>query len=289
MPSAPNEELEEIVLSKIRKLSKNINRDSYSLAKNLQADFLAKSIISSENDLQNEFVETCIKVCSAIGLETTLETNLYSSISPSGLVVISNHIGLNKLTKISKNDLERHLRGLSEIDIIEEINPLVNDDPFIMLFAPIVAAISSISINFKLHFTIITMEYPEPYSNIVSRTGGIVINSFGAKKYRSILSKALEIKERCLNDKLFPIYILFPEGGTSGKRHGGSPYDLEHFKSGYSRLAYNLNMPILPIVTYLNKFSDLTNRILEPKPCSADYDIREDQRKMQEVLNKYAL
>jgi hypothetical protein len=57
---------------------------------------------------------------------------------------------------------------------------------------------------------------------------------------------------------------MYPEGGTSGKRNEGTPYDLDNFHSGTLVVAAELGLPILPVTQKLNPESGMELRISEP-------------------------
>lgn len=263
-----------------------MNRSRFEKVKQLQIDFLASAILESNRELQKPLIDVCIQICHTMGFNHSNDENIGTNLPPNGLAVIGNHIGFNKLTKITSELLENKLIGLGASGALRKIPPMPNNDPFIFLFAPIICALYNLFATAKMHLSIITMKYPNIYSNIVKRTGGMIVYSTGGSKYTNLLASALALSANCRNENKVPVFIIFPEGGTSGKRNNGSPYSLDVFKEGYSRLANKLEIPILPIIIYLNNDFNIETKALSFSNSSTKYDVNIDRERMQRILEK---
>ncbi len=128
------------------------------------------------------------------------------------------------------------------------LSPLENDDPFILLLAPLLKSLSNAIDDFsKFELIFVFMELAPIYTKILHSINTVTIKRDSPNQYvcmnNNIYQKIIDANSR--NKK--PIVVIFPEGGTSGKYNLGGPYSLLEFKDGYRRLAKDLNLAILPI------------------------------------------
>jgi len=285
-----NKNAEESIVAKMCDVAQNLDNNYLIRVKDIQIEFIVKSLLNKKNELQNCLVSTCLDICKSICLNTImLDKQPFEKIKVNGVIVISNHLGLNKLTKITTGELICKVHNNPIDSDIDELPPLTNDDPFLFLFAPVIGTLFDLILGDSAYYSIITMDYPTPYSDIVRRAGGIIVELTGDCKYEKLMVEATRISGLIKKMRKTPVFIFFPEGGTSGKRNDGTPYTLGEFKSGYARLAYDLNIPILPVIVYLDHRSVVTSRVLEISYGYANYDVGFDRCRMQEALNEYAV
>ena len=276
---------EKQITNKLNILGKEICKKKLNKIKDLQLEFIAKSIVTIKMVLQNELINTSLDLCELFGYEIQYNNKMHS-IPPNGLIIISNHIGLNKLTKINHKLIIQKLTSIGGKNKIEQVQPLLNDDPFLLLFAPLIVVAKKLSKSNNIKIILICTKFPEPYSNIIKKSGGIILDPTIENQYKKLLHSARKKVTECLQNSQIPVFIMFPEGGTSGKTNNDSPYSLLNFKTGYARLSRDLTINSLPVVVSLNQQSKLDITILKTVSHSEIYDVNTIRSKMQSIIDK---
>ena len=168
------------------------------------------------------------------------------------LMIATNHLGDYKLCTIKPAELNLDL-------LTDQIHP------FSMYYAPY----SPIAEQLKTEVSAAHIALLEPLHSIekACRLVTIIVNKSGGGL------KDLEKQTKSLFDK-HPntVLVIFPEGGTSGKRNQGGPYDLEEFHAGAFVIASNLGVSVLPVAKYFNPNRGYEIGILPPISPEKDRD-----------------
>ena len=159
------------------------------------------------------------------------------------IMIASNHLGDYKLSPIQPQELGLEL-------------PIDQIHPFPMYFAPYSPIARRLAVElFDAH-----VELPKPLYSIQKACSLITIvavQSGGLARLENDTRVLFENNPRAA-------LVVFPEGGTSGKRNGGGPYNLEEFHAGAFVIAGNLGIPILPVGKYFSAESGYELGILPP-------------------------
>jgi 1-acyl-sn-glycerol-3-phosphate acyltransferase len=103
------------------------------------------------------------------------------------------------------------------------------------------------------------VELPNPLNEVQKAAGVIAIPAGGSGR----LVQLEENTKKVLADQK-GLVVMYPEGGTSGKRNQGGPYDLDHFQTGAFVIASHLGIPVLPVCQYFNPDGGFEIAILPP-------------------------
>lgn len=173
----------------------------------------------------------------------TGEENLDKIKNPNHIIIVTNHFGSAKLTRISTISL-----GIDSS--MEDIEPFpIRPAPFEIIAQKLDSQIFECAV-----------ELPKPFLSIQGASGVITLPTSGENRTQQLVEKVKSVNQN------FPksIVVMYPEGGTSGKRNEGTPYDLDNFHSGTLVVAAELGLPILPVTQKLNPESGMELRISEP-------------------------
>jgi hypothetical protein len=205
----------------------------------------------------------------------------------SPVMIVSNHLGTFKLAAMDAEELRQN--GVTG-PILDIYYPYVG---FIAPFYPVTKILED-------NVYEAAVEAPGKLGELFRATGNIDVppkvkidepstNGEEARRSDVILDSARELINKHNNAAL----VIFPEGGTTGKRSGGKIYELEKFKTGSFVIAAALNMLVLPVVQYFNTNGGFELGVLEPftveKGMSKEQyeNIAESTRgKMQTWLNE---
>lgn len=212
----------------------------------IQSDFLGSALRNSDNpeSILRSYRKLLPQLTRKLNTEIAGGQNYLRELQgKKGIIVIVNHLGTAKLTRIPTETF-----GL-DIDL-KEI------EPFPVRHAPI-SKISE-SLGFRLFETAI--ELPPPFLEIQKACKVITVSPDGKGRTKRLV----EDVRRVIDGKPNSVIVMYPEGGTSGKRNAGSVYDLDHFHSGAFVVAQELGFPVLPVCQYLNPEKGLELHLLEP-------------------------
>lgn len=225
-----------------------------------------------------------IKILSSINsiLETKIVGEPVEDLRPC--VVISNHVGANKLVKIVPDLIAENLT----VEFQGGVTALVNDDSFFLLFAPVFYAISGAGKFSNLSFIPVLMDYPEPHRSFSERMGFVCLKRSGGNNYNFLIRDLRARFDAAKNASKVPVVIMFPEGGTSGKRNGKDPYDLCEFKSGFVKIADIFGLDIRPVVVKFNRDLSFSATMLPPvaRENVTRTSVEQIRREMQCALQK---
>ncbi|MBI4099860.1 hypothetical protein HY440_02530 [Candidatus Microgenomates bacterium] len=190
---------------------------------------------------------------------------------PGSLILVTNHLGLPKLTRIDNHD--HHLPV--ELDEIE---------PFLIRYAPLTLVADSLGA--KIHE--VSIELPEGLLQIQESCGVLTIPVSGLGRTGQLVRRVQDALATGEKQAL----VMYPEGGTSGKRNSGGPYDLDEFHSGSFVVAATSGLPILPVCQFFDSERGMELDIMSPVRLSGS-DLssvqgiaRKVQGEMQDLLNK---
>ncbi len=254
-------------------------RESFGNARNILLNYFNSALGDIGNSAKiHEETQTVVRSISELFNSSIIEGVEYLDKMP-GLpsFVVTNHLGSYKLTGIRPQELDIELHGVEVIH------------PFPMFYAPLYP------IAEKLNAGLYEAGFPSAgdIAKIQEDAGNISIPS-GKGTFEEIIERT----KKATQDHPNGLFAIFPEGGTTGKRNNGGPYDLEKFHSGVFTIAGELGMPILPVAQYYNPNGGFELGVFEPimpqKP-TGNHSIDKErfgkvaeltQGKMQEWLNK---
>lgn len=161
----------------------------------------------------------------------------------SPVIAVVNHLGSYKLTEITPAELGLNL----PIDIVH---------PFPIYYAPLVPIGTILEDNlYEAH-----VELPQPLYKIQQAAGLVIVPPDKEGKLAKIEERTAAVITLHNN----ALITVFPEGGTSGKRNQGGPYDLEKFHKGAFIIAARLGIPVLPVCQYYNPMSGFEIAVMPP-------------------------
>lgn len=237
----------------------------------------------------NDFIEVSNEIFETASLYIVSSPKLNSFDFSKGIILISNHIGAYKLIKIVKKEMQHSLRNeINDVAFLDKMSPLINNDPIIILFSPVIVSFMKIVDNLDVDFYLALSNSSFPYSDVIQDCNGFEIRRDVGGQYAKFEHEIDIRRKNSLERGKIPVIVLFPEGGTSGKRRMDGPLMLGDFMRGYLYYSKKYGLPILPVLQF---FDDLFNyRISYLKPITKINDINVDNRKiriqMQGQLNR---
>lgn len=220
-------------------------RDFLENATNLQTSFFERAFadLDSDENIRQSY-EVLISNLAEAGNSRVVSgaDNLRKLPSDQGCIVITNHLGIIKLTTID-NSQQRFPVSLDEFE------------PFPLRHAPI--SIVASQLGLEIHES--AVELPGRLRDIQEACGVAIVRAEGENRTQKLIEDCV-----LLNRQRPALIVMYPEGGTSGKRNQGGPYDLDEFRTGAFVVAAETNMPILPITQYFNPKTGFELSILEP-------------------------
>lgn len=213
------------------------------------------------------------------------EEHLRTVPKKSPVFLMTNHLGLYKLATINP----RTELGLDDFGA-EKMFPL---PLFHASNKPVADALGD-------GLYIGAFEFPGKIGEIQKAAGGVIIRLEDEEELEKELKREtkeginhLTTQTRNFMEKYpYGALSVLPEGGTSGKRNGGSPYDLEAFRTGAFVIAARLNIPILPVSQYFDPNTGFELAVHEAIYLSPDLSREEfrevadsTREKMQAFLN----
>lgn len=160
-----------------------------------------------------------------------------------GIIIVTNHFGIAKLTKIDNSE------GRFPI-------PIEVFEPFPLRYASLFLVPERLGGN--LYETAI--ELPGALNEIQEACGTLMIPPVGEKRTETLIEKVEKLVEKDSR----AVMVMYPEGGTTGKRNNGGPYDLGGFHSGAFVVSAKTRTPILPVCQAFNPEKGFEIKILEP-------------------------
>ncbi len=180
------------------------------------------------------------------------------------IIIATNHFGSAKLTRIPIRNLGLDL-------------PLEEIEPFPIRHAPFVT-IEKV-LNGKIFEC--AVELPQPFLGIQLASGILTIPTSGEGRSQKLTEKILAVNK----NEPKTLIVMYPEGGTSGKRNHGGPFDLDEFHTGTLVVAANLDIPILPVIQKLNPETGIELSVMEPLYVSKD-QLKDSKSILENLKNK---
>ncbi len=188
------------------------------------------------------------------------EENLTKIKGQKGVIVVTNHLGLGVLTIID-NKNGKYPVALSE-------------------FAGFPVRLSALSILSEIVNKPLfeaAIELPEPLLSVQKATPTVLVPIDGTGRTQHLVNETSKI----IDQNYGAMIVMYPEGGTSGKRNDGGPYDMDTFHSGAFVVAQQLGLPILPVCQMLNPQKGLELHILPAKKIE-----KNDPELIKEIMEK---
>ncbi len=171
-----------------------------------------------------------------------------------------NHFSAYKLVTIQDKELELDVPESPEIY------------PFPIFFSSLVPVAQKLEDElYDAH-----LEIPGSILQIQEAAGLLVI-----PKNNDVFTDIRKRTRQLISQHPNSLIVIFPEGGTSGKRNMGGPYDLDRFHRGSLAIAQELDIQVIPICQYFNPNSGFELGILPPvrldnSPSVEDRDARKE-------------
>ena len=255
-----------------------------------------KKILSKENSdsTVDENYDCFLKLIDNIAEETGI-TLLAGNIDKKHfqhrpIIVIAQHFGIGKITKMSELDLKE---CTYDYDATKVFN-MPNAEPFPFRNVAIFKLIEKYFGYDKYRVFPIQMKYPFPFSKIQEKSNFIPINNSIDKQYK-ILENEIRLILTKKQNHCQPIFFIFPEGGTSGKKSGGvNPYHLEDFRYGFIFLSIKFKLPIFPVIQAIDRKMKIYAKLLNPiypyknedfSTENISIQVKEIRNSMQKQLN----
>lgn len=187
------------------------------------------------------------------------EKNIEALRSENGVIIVTNHFGLGALTIIDNSS------GTYPVDLDEFPG-----------FPVRLAGLRLVSEKLEKPVYEAAIELPEPLLTIQKATPTLIVPITGTGRTEKLIQDTKDAMQGS-----GAVIVMYPEGGTSGKRNNGGPYDLDEFHSGAFVVASQLGLPILPVCQVLNPNSGLELHVLSPKNVGSA-----DANEIKEVMNQ---
>lgn len=177
------------------------------------------------------------------------------------ILLLTNHLGVYKLNSWPIEELKE------KTGLTGPVQPVFYPCPlYFSAMYPIARALDN-------NLYIASFEYPGLLGKIFRATGSIEVPpkddlSQGKNRTEVLIDSTRRLVEANHN----AVIVSFPEGGTTGKRNGGGPYDLESFHTGSYVIAASLGLPILPVAQYFDPNRGFELRIFEPLTLETNAD-----------------
>lgn len=249
-------------------------KDAFSRAKKITIDYLGNSIaiLNDPSRVHDETQKVLKDLSTNFQSRIVLgEKNLQQLHERQPGFIVANHLGVYKLTGIKPQELGLNL----PVEIVH---------PFVMFYQSLVPVAQQLGCNLYEA----AYPYKTPIKEIQEAAGSILVPS-GKGSFSSVVRAS----ERAIGDHPNGLFTIFPEGGTSGKRNGGGPYDLEEFHAGSFAIAAKVGIPVIPVAQYFNPNRGFELRVFNPmtlernKPKEYYEKIANDTRsEMQTWLNE---
>lgn len=242
--STDPEEIRIVDLIQKELLSAPWAKEFFSNARQLQINFFKYALSNLNNPgLIDSKNQELLKTLSELGKSRIVSGEEYLSKVAVPAFIVSNHLGDYKLSPITPKEIGLHL-------------PMNQIHPFPMYYSPNQPIAERLSAQlFGAH-----IELPEPLYTIEKACDLITIVAVRHGE----LPRLTEDTKKLFDKHPSTILAVFPEGGTSGKRNGGGPYDLEEFHVGAFVIAGNLGVTVLPVGKYFRAESGYELGILPP-------------------------
>lgn len=241
--------------------STEAGRQIFEDARKLQLNYFKNSLlnVSNPNLIHEKTQKLLHDIAKTTGAHIVEGEDILKTL-PKGRPIFTetNHYSGYKLTAIRQSELGVNYPEVDEIF------------PFPFFYAPIVPVADALGdYLYDAH-----LELPGELKRIQEGAGLLIVPEDDGS-FTGIKKETEKMISRHPNS----LIVIFPEGGTSGKRNMGGPYDMDHFHGGSFAIAEALDMPVVPVYQYFNPDSGFEIGILEPVdfsnvPKTGDLNLR---------------
>lgn len=194
------------------------------------------------------------------------EEHLESLPRQSPVFLLTNHLGAYKLANVDPLEdlgIDIGLRSMHALPLFHASSKVVAD-----------------VLGNNLY--IAAYEFPGVIGEIQKSADGVIVPLEGTGRIDYLVEETRRLIQRHPNSAL----SVLPEGGTSGKRNGGGPYDLEPFRKGVFAIAHKVGCPLIPVVQYFNPNSGFELAILPRIEMTPPADIEGAKEYFAQLANK---
>jgi len=175
------------------------------------------------------------------------------------ILLLTNHLGSYKLNSWPIEELKE------KTGLTGPVQPIFY--PFPLYYS----AMHPVSEKLNNNLYLATFEYPGQLGKIVRDAGSIEVPPKGiVPEGKSRTEVLIDSTKRLVETHPNAVIVSFPEGGTTGKRNGGGPYDLEKFHTGSYVIARDLGLTILPVAQYFDPKEGFELRVFKPVKLATD-------------------
>ena len=192
---------------------------------------------------------------------------------PSGspVLIATNHFGAYKLLGVDpKEDIGVDIPGYRAMY------------PYLMYFA----ALRPVAERLQDGLYYASNDFPGVFGEIHTSAGFIHVPALAESKTAALIEQTKAAIAKRRNAAI----VNYPEGTTSGKPTGGSPYELNPFKTGAYVIASDLGMHVIAVAQYFDPHGGFELKVFEPfvpeKTDRAGYEAyaQRDHARMQKWL-----
>jgi len=179
----------------------------------------------------------------------------YLDTLPKGqpVLLLTNHLGSYKINSSPIEEL-RKTTGLTG-----PVQPIFY--PFPLYYSAMYPIAKALGDNLY----IASFEYPGRLGEVLRAAGSIEVPpKDDLPKGKNRTEILIDSTRRLIEAHPNAVITSFPEGGTTGKRNGGGPYDLGEFHTGSYVIAKDLGLTILPAAQYFNPDSGFEVGVFKP-------------------------
>src|SRR3989344_2326447 len=226
--------------------STEMGRRMFADARRLQVDYFKDSLLHIDNP--NLIHKSTQKLLHDLAITTNahiVEGEEILKKLPKGRPIFTetNHYSGYKLTAIDQSELGVNYPEIDEIF------------PFPFFYAPMIP-VADVLGNYLYDAHLVL---PGELRKIQEGAGLLIVPEDDGS-FNSIKRETEKMISRHPNS----LIVIFPEGGTSGKRNMVGPYDMDHFHGGSLAIAEALGVPVIPVYQRFNPYSGFEIGILEP-------------------------
>lgn len=243
-------------------LRTNWAKEVYGKAADIQLDHLRSSLQHLDNPqlIHDDTQEVLAKLADLTKSRVVAGQEYLDAISKGqSVLLLTNHLGSYKLNSWSSEELKKAagVKGL--------VQPIFY--PFPLYYSAMYPVAKVLGNNLY----IASFEYPGQLGEIFRATESIEVPpkadlAEGETRTKILIDSTRRLVESHPNS----VIVSFPEGGTTGKRNGGGPYDLEEFHTGSYVIARALSLMVLPVAQYFSPKTGFELRIFEPTKLPED-------------------
>lgn len=229
--------------------SKGKGKEMLDKAKAQEVDYLKDCIgnIDDSKSIHNRTQQVLKELATSTNSKIVEGEENLAKISANGHVfALVNHFSAYKLIAIDQEEVGTN---------IPEVNELYLPPMFYASIWPVAEKLGRPL--YEAH-----LKLPGPLKKIQEAAGTLIFPNPG--KDGGQFSVVLERTKNHIENHPNGLSVIFPEGGSSGKRNNGGPFDLEHFHGGPISIASELGVTILPVAQYFDPEKGFELRVFEP-------------------------